>query len=75
MTAFGRFESPALAWEVRSVNHRFLEVSFRLPEGLRTLEPSLRDVARRVLGRGKGFALELLLFPTKLCRTGASGAA
>ena len=53
MTAFGRFESPALSWEVRSVNHRFLEVSFRLPEGLRTLEPSLRDVARRALGRGK----------------------
>ena len=53
MTAFGRFESPALAWEVRSVNHRFLEVGFRLPEGLRTLEPSLRDVARRALGRGK----------------------
>ena len=53
MTAFGRFESPTLSWEVRSVNHRFLEVSFRLPEGLRTLEPSLRDVARRALGRGK----------------------
>lgn len=53
MTAFGRFESPALSWEIRSVNHRFLEVSFRLPEGLRTLEPSLRDVARRTLGRGK----------------------
>ena len=53
MTAFGRFESPALSWEVRSVNHRFLEVTFRLPEGLRTLEPSLRDVARTALGRGK----------------------
>ena len=53
MTAFGRFESPTLSWEVRSVNHRFLEVTFRLPEGLRTLEPSLRDVARTALGRGK----------------------
>ena len=53
MTAFGRFESPTLSWEVRSVNHRFLEVGFRLPEGLRTLEPSLRDVARQALGRGK----------------------
>ena len=53
MTAFGKFESPALSWEIRSVNHRFLEVSFRLPEGLRAIEPSLRDVARRALGRGK----------------------
>ena len=53
MTAFGKFESPALAWEIRSVNHRFLEVSFRLPEGLRAIEPSLRDVARQALGRGK----------------------
>ena len=35
------------------MNHRFLEVTFRLPEGLRTLEPSLRDVARTALGRGK----------------------
>ena len=53
MTAFGKFESPALSWEIRSVNHRFLEVSFRLPEGLRTMEPSLRDFARQALGRGK----------------------
>lgn len=53
MTAFGKFESPALSWEIRSVNHRFLEVSFRLPEGLRAIEPSLRDVARQALGRGK----------------------
>ena len=56
MTAFGRFESPALSWEVRSVNHRFLEVSFRLPETLRTIEPSLRkssQIARQSLGRGK----------------------
>ena len=53
MTAFGRFESPALSWEIRSVNHRFLEASFRLPDGLRTLEPSLRDFTRRALRRGK----------------------
>ena len=53
MTAFGRCESAALSWEVRSVNHRFLEVSFRLPEGLRLIEPALRDLARQALGRGK----------------------
>ena len=53
MTAFGKFESPALSWEVRSVNHRFLEASFRLPEGLRNLEPGLREYTRGALGRGK----------------------
>ena len=46
MTAFGRFESESefgvLAWELRSVNHRYLDVSIRLPEELRTIESELR---------------------------------
>ena len=53
MTAFGKFRVPALSWEIRSVNHRFLELGFRLPEGLRTMEPSLRDLVRGTLGRAR----------------------
>jgi uncharacterized protein (TIGR00255 family) len=57
MTAFARTQSQlgelVLAWEIRSVNHRFLELQFRLPEPLRALEPGLRDTARRHLARGK----------------------
>ena len=57
MTAFARrqSETPALVlvWELKSVNHRYLDVQFRLPESLRSLEASLRDLARRRLKRGK----------------------
>jgi uncharacterized protein (TIGR00255 family) len=57
MTAFARGQSEldglVLNWELRSVNHRFLEVQFRLPESLRTVEQGLRDTLRRHLKRGK----------------------
>ena len=57
MTAFARVTSPvpggALTWELRSVNHRFLEPHFRLPETLRELEMPLRDILREHLPRGK----------------------
>jgi uncharacterized protein (TIGR00255 family) len=57
MTAFARkqaeFPWGALIWEVRSVNHRYLEPSFRLPEQFRQLEPGLRDLLRKHLSRGK----------------------
>ena len=33
-----------LSWELRSVNHRYLETQFKLPEGFRSLEPALRDI-------------------------------
>ena len=33
-----------LVWEVRSVNHRFLDPGFRLPEELRSAEPRLRKL-------------------------------
>ncbi|HEY8520218.1 MAG TPA: YicC/YloC family endoribonuclease [Gammaproteobacteria bacterium] len=42
-----------LVWEVRSVNHRFLDLSFRLPEELRGIEPACREQAASVLRRGK----------------------
>jgi len=57
MTAFAhqRFEYPwgSVTWELRSVNHRYLELSFKLPESWRQLEPSLRDAMRSKLQRGK----------------------
>lgn len=57
MTGFARCEAKhpwgTLVWEIRSVNHRYLEPSFRLPEDLRELEPHLRDAMRKQLQRGK----------------------
>lgn len=58
MTAYARAEqetadSLVLTWELKSVNHRFLEAQFRMPEPLRPLEHQLRELLRRHLGRGK----------------------
>lgn len=57
MTAFARQQSEnewgTLVCEIRSVNHRYLEPSFRLPETLRHLEGGLRDLLRNALQRGK----------------------
>ena len=57
MTAFARTEQAAafgtLQVELRSVNQRYLEPSFRLPEALRALEPALRETLRQRLARGK----------------------
>ena len=56
MTGFARSEGAenglTWAWELRSVNGRGLELRFRLPTGLDTLEPTLRDLAGKVLKRG-----------------------
>ncbi len=57
MTGFARSEraTPAglLAWEIRSVNHRYLEVSLRLPEELRGSEAEYRRAIGAVARRGK----------------------
>lgn len=53
MTAFGRARGDLLDWEVRSVNHRYLEISFRLPEPFRDMEPALRELAASRVHRGK----------------------
>lgn len=57
MTAFARqeYNGPygTLTWEIRSVNHRYLEPHLRLPENLRGLESSVRDTLRKQLSRGK----------------------
>ncbi len=57
MTAFARHEQTsawgAIAWELRSVNHRYLETSIRLPEMLRSLETPARERIAASLSRGK----------------------
>ena len=57
MTAFARKEIKqdwgSVVWEIRSVNQRFLETYFRLPEQFRSLEPMLRERFRKRLNRGK----------------------
>ena len=57
MTAFARTERAGThgtqSWELRSVNHRYLEPQLRLPEAFRDLEGSVRDALRQGLSRGK----------------------
>lgn len=57
MTGFARAEAREewgeLAWEVRSVNHRYLETVFRMPEEWRTLEARCRELAASRVRRGK----------------------
>ncbi|MDG2047817.1 MAG: YicC family protein [Halioglobus sp.] len=57
MTAFARESADigqgTLTVEVRSVNHRYLDCSFKLPDALRALEPKLREHTSASLTRGK----------------------
>ncbi|MBT3834320.1 MAG: YicC family protein [Gammaproteobacteria bacterium] len=53
MTAFSRHEHGAAVWEIRSVNHRYLDVSFRVPEKLRHLETELKSQFKDKVQRGK----------------------
>ena len=57
MTAYQR-DSETGAWgnatiELKTVNHRFLDISLRLPEDLRSLEPLFREAIQKKLSRGK----------------------
>jgi uncharacterized protein (TIGR00255 family) len=57
MTAFARevdeTGAGSLAVEIRSVNHRYLDCLFKLPEALRGLEPAWRQLLQQSLSRGK----------------------
>jgi uncharacterized protein (TIGR00255 family) len=57
MTAFAhqkaRLDMGVLSWEIRSVNHRHLDLVMRLPKTLRMLEPLARDTVRAQIHRGK----------------------
>ena len=57
MTGFARqsaeSELGTLSWELRAVNHRYLDVTFRLPEELRPKEQAFKQMIGVVLKRGK----------------------
>jgi uncharacterized protein (TIGR00255 family) len=57
MTGYARVESTGphgrISWELRSVNHRYLDVQFKLPEEFRPLENELRVQAAARVSRGK----------------------
>ncbi len=57
MTAFSRQEESAswgrATWEIRTVNHRYLDIAIRLPEELRMLENSARERISAKIKRGK----------------------
>ncbi|HEY7866999.1 MAG TPA: YicC/YloC family endoribonuclease [Psychromonas sp.] len=57
MTAFARKQFKGdwgtAVWEIRSVNQRYLESYFRLPEQFRGLEVNLKDIFRKRVQRGK----------------------
>lgn len=57
MTAFARkqteYEWGTLIWEIRSVNHRYLDPGLRIPDMVRAIEPQVRDALRKAISRGK----------------------
>lgn len=57
MTAFARVQEScdtgSVTWEIRSVNHRYLEPGFKLPEEFKILEPEIRKQLSKYLTRGK----------------------
>lgn len=57
MTGYGRGEASSedykITVEIKSVNHRFLEISARLPKVLSSFESKIRDVVREFVSRGK----------------------
>jgi len=57
MTAFAREQASTgtydLCWEIKSVNHRYLDCSFRVPEDYRYLETRLQSLVRERINRGK----------------------
>src|SRR3972149_8828462 len=57
MPAFARrsaeFPAGAVVWELRSVNHRYLDIGLRLPDELRSIEAGARELMARRLERGK----------------------
>lgn len=57
MTGFARverqYEFGRLSWEMRSVNHRYLDFGLRLPEEFRPMEPDIRQRVGEIISRGK----------------------
>lgn len=53
MTAFARAEADGISWEIRSVNHRYLDTTLKMPDATRQLETELRNLLKQSLNRGK----------------------
>lgn len=57
MTSFARQETQnpwgSAVWELKAVNHRYLEINLKLPDFLSNLEPLIREILRKRLNRGK----------------------
>ena len=57
MTAFARVQGSHeigdFVWELRSVNHRYVEFQFKLPEKFKSIEPLLRERIKLAVARGK----------------------
>ena len=47
------YKRQVISWELRSLNHRYLEIALRLPEELRALEAAVRERVNGRLARGK----------------------
>ena len=80
MTAFARYEESSeagsIVWELRSVNHRYLEPAIRLPEDFRQLEPEIRKLLGNYLARGKvDLGLRYKLDDQRQAAAGAAAAA
>ena len=52
MTAFARVQELSYTWEIRSVNHRGLEIRLKIPDPFRELETLVREETRKMLRRG-----------------------
>ena len=68
MTAFARKDKKVtnaeLSWEIRTVNHRHLDISLHLPSALLAYENKLKETIRKKLSRGR-VDLKLTLLETK----------
>jgi len=57
MTGYARLESQndegRIVWEMRAVNHRYLDLSFKLPDDFRVLEADIRAAVAPAISRGK----------------------
>ena len=67
--AAGEYAGKRIELELRSVNHRFLDVQFKIPEDLRHLEGSLRETVAAKTSRGK---VECRIQISSLPNTGGS---
>ncbi|MYB33774.1 MAG: hypothetical protein F4X92_01300, partial [Gammaproteobacteria bacterium] len=57
MTGFARSRSEStdqdFVWEIRSINHRYLDIAFKLPPAMRYLETRIREIVHEVVHRGR----------------------